>query len=166
MFKYRKTRWPAGALSFTIYGIPIGKGMPRFKVLGKKANGQLNVSARKEARTEQWESTIAGQAYRYKPEVPFDEALCLGALFFRPMPKYISNNRAKREAAINFELLPDKKPDIKNLIASVEDALEGVFYVNDSSIVAYINNNGLPTGKYYSTTPRIEVALVPLACLV
>jgi Holliday junction resolvase RusA-like endonuclease len=112
--------------------------------------------------TDRWETSIAGQAFKYKPEVPFDEPLCLGALFFRPIPKYISNNKSKLDAALNYELLPAKKPDLKNLVASVEDALEGVFYINDSSIVAYIPVNGLPTGKYYSKTPRVEIVLLPL----
>ena len=157
MFQLRKTRWPLGSLAFTIYGTPIGKGMPRVVTTSKGLSHTF-----KPETTNRWETTISGQAFKYRPEVPFDEPICLGVLFYRPIPKYIANNKTKLEAALNFTLLPAKKPDLKNLIASVEDALEGVFYINDSSIVAYIPVNGLPSGKYYSHTPRVEIVIVPL----
>jgi Holliday junction resolvase RusA-like endonuclease len=160
MFQYKKTRWPLGTIHFTIYGTPIGKGMPRVV----KMKSGITRAFKPEA-TDRWETSIAGQAFKYKPPVPFDEALALGVLFYRPMPKYIMNSKQKKEAALKFELLPDKKPDLKNLIASVEDALEGVFYINDSSIVTYIPIDGLPTGKYYSITPRVEIVLAPIRVL-
>jgi Holliday junction resolvase RusA-like endonuclease len=78
------------------------------------------------------------------------------------MPGYIQNSKKKQEDALSYQLVPDKNPDLKNMIASVEDALEGAFWINDSSIVQYIPVNGLPTGKYYSDTPRVEILIVPI----
>ena len=158
MFSYKKTRYPKGSIHFTIRGTPIGKGMPKVVRLKSGASHTFKPEA-----TARWENTIAGQAFKYKPEVPFDEPLVLGALFFRPIPKYISNSKTKFQQALKYELLPGKKPDLKNLVASVEDALEGIFYINDSCIVAYVPVNGLPTGKYYSVTPRVEVLITPLS---
>lgn len=153
MFNFRKTRWPRGTVAFTVYGTPIGKGMP---VVTK-------THTFKPKATRDWETSIAGQAFQYRPDVPFNEPLLLGVLVYRPMPKYITKYPKKVAAALAYEILPAKKPDIKNLVASVEDALEGVFYINDSSIIGYINVNGLPTGKYYSEVPRIEIVIVPIS---
>ena len=137
--------------------------MPRFKVLGKKDDGSLKVSTRKQKTTEKWETSISGQAMQFRPDEPFQKGtpLLLGALFFRPIPQYISNSKKKLEQALSLQLVPAVKPDIKNLVASLEDAMEGIFYINDSSIVGYIPVDGLPIGKYYSKTPRVEVVLVP-----
>lgn len=52
------------------------------------------------------------------------------------------------------------KPDLSNYIKAVEDALEGLIWVNDSRICEYG-----PTGKFYDMTggsPRIELVVEEL----
>jgi len=160
MLEYKRQRFIKGSIYFTVYGIAIGKQMPRVVRLASGGS-----RAFKPKPTQEWESSIAGQAYKYRPEVPFDEPMALGCLFFRPMPAYIVNSKRKYQDALSFKLLPDKKPDVKNLVASVEDALEGVFWKNDSCIVQYIGLNNLPFGKYYGETPRIEIVIIPIRLL-
>jgi len=131
--------------------------MPRI-VKGKDGKSR---SFKPEA-TAKWEMTIAGQALQYRPPLPLTCPVALGCLFFKPIPKYISSKPVQLERAINFELVPTVKPDIKNMIASVEDALNEIFWLDDNQVVQYIAVDGLPTGKYYSQQPRIEIAVVPL----
>ena len=44
------------------------------------------------------------------------------------------------------------KPDLTNLLKFVEDALEGMFFKNDSQITGFGD-----TSKYYSEKPRTEI---------
>lgn len=153
----KKTRWPKGTIRFTILGDPKSK---RYKKSRNKKTGDSII--RKHDETAAWEMTVAGQAFRYRPPLPLSCPVALGCLFFRPIPKYISNSKKKLERALNLELVPTTKPDIKNLIASLEDALTELFWLDDNQVIQYISVDGLPTGKYFSNQPRIEVAVVPL----
>ena len=63
-------------------------------------------------------------------------------------------SKKKREAAIAGRLRPTTKPDVSNILKGVEDALKGLWYVDDSQIVGY----GV-LGKWYSERPRIEIAM-------
>lgn len=51
-------------------------------------------------------------------------------------------------------LRPTTKPDVSNVIKGVEDALNGVWYKDDSQIVAYGK-----VGKWYSDMPRVEITM-------
>ena len=63
-------------------------------------------------------------------------------------------SKRKREAALAGRLRPTTKPDVSNVLKGVEDALKGVWYVDDSQIVGYGE-----LGKWYSEQPRIEIAM-------
>lgn len=153
----KRTRWPKGTIRFTILGNPKPK---RYKT-ARNRKTQMSIM-RKHEETAEWEMTVAGQAFKYKPPVPLSCPVALGALFFKPIPKYISNNKKRYARALSLDLVPITKPDIKNMIASLEDALSELFWLDDNQVVQYISVDGLPTGKYFSDQPRIEVAIVPL----
>lgn len=153
----KRTRWPKNTIRFTILGDPKPK---RYKHARNRKTGMSII--RKHEETVLWETTIAGQAFKYRPPLPLECPIALGALFFRPIPSYIRNSKKKLQRAINLELVPITKPDIKNLIASLEDALTEIFWLDDNQIVQYISIDGLPTGKYFSNQPRIEIAVVPM----
>ena len=162
----KKTRYPIGAIRWTIYGTPTPKAIVRFKqgkpalVNGQPVNGPLlKFKAKK---SEAWEETIGGQSFQYKPTIPLEGPIALGAVFYRPMPKYISKNPAKRLLAMNGDLCPTGKPDMKNLIANVEDALNGLFWIDDAQVIRYVSVDGIPMGKFYSDIPRIELVVIPL----
>ena len=63
-------------------------------------------------------------------------------------------SKKKREAALAGKLRPTTKPDVSNVLKGVEDALKGVWYVDDSQIVGYGE-----LGKWYAERPRIEIAM-------
>ena len=95
-------------------------------------------------------------AQNHVPEKLFAGPLVLEAKVYRPIPKSFS--KKKRAAAIAGELLPTTKPDLKNYIAGIEDALEKVIFENDSQIVSYGES-----GKWYAEQPRVEVVIRELA---
>ena len=68
------------------------------------------------------------------------------------MPKSFSKKR--RTLALSGAVRPVTKPDLKNYIASVEDALEKMIYVADAQIVGYGES-----GKWYGDPPRVEVMI-------
>jgi len=76
--------------------------------------------------------------------------IILEVFLFRGIPKSFSNK--KRELAINGMLLPTTKPDMKNYISGVEDALEGVIFENDSQIIGYGHS-----AKLYGDPPGVLV---------
>ena len=80
--------------------------------------------------------------------------LIMDIKIYRPIPKSFS--KRKHAAALAGTLRPITKPDLKNYIAGIEDALEGVLFVNDSQIIGYGDS-----GKWYGDPPRIEVVVRP-----
>lgn len=77
----------------------------------------------------------------------FSGAIRLEVTFFMQMPKPLS--KKKRSELIGQYHI--KKPDTDNLIKTVKDSLEGIFYKNDSQICEVIAK------KIYSDTPRVEL---------
>lgn len=73
---------------------------------------------------------------------------------FFSIPK--STSKAKREQMLNGEIRPIKKPDLSNVIKSIEDGLNSIAYSDDSQIVKLV------AMKYYSNEPRVEVELISI----
>ena len=112
--------------------------------------------------TKEWENTVAGQAFAFKPERPLEGPVALGIVVYRHMPKYIQKKAALRELALARKLLPISKPDVKNTTASIEDAFKGIFWIDDNQVCQYIDVDGIPFGKYYGEVPRVEIVIRPL----
>lgn len=60
-------------------------------------------------------------------------AFTVSFTFVRSIPK--SFTKKQREMALNYELLPSKKPDLSNYLKSAEDALNGILWDDDNAIV-------------------------------
>ena len=84
----------------------------------------------------------------------------LGCLFYLSIPK--SWPEAKKQQARDGTLRPMTvgEPDTSNLLKAIEDGCEGVIWVNDVTVLDYGTVDGLPMGKHYSDTPRVEVEIV------
>ena len=76
---------------------------------------------------------------------------CLDIMAFFEVPKSKSK-KFKERALLGLER-PTKKPDIDNIVKALQDALNGLAYKDDSSIVY------LSVAKCYSEIPRVEVIL-------
>lgn len=95
-------------------------------------------------------------AYRNMPpdalRGPLTCPVRLTCVIYRAVPQ--SWSRRKRADAIADKIRPTTKPDVSNILKGIEDALNGVWYADDSQIVEY----GL-IGKWYAEEPRVYVRL-------
>lgn len=92
-------------------------------------------------------------ATKYPGFVPLQGLLVLTATVFCPIPKGMP--KALVELAEDEVLPQGRKPDLSNILKLVEDALEGLAFLNDSQICIY----GEGTGKWYSRTPRMVIRI-------
>ena len=82
---------------------------------------------------------------------PKDAALAMEISIFKPIPKSMTK---KNRALIAAQTLrPGKKPDVSNVIKSIEDGLNGVAYHDDNQIV---DQRGT---EWYAEIPRVEVEI-------
>ena len=129
--------------AFVIEGEPQGKGRARH------ANGWAYTPEK----TAMYENLIK-LSYRQECSEPMYEQgvpLVMQITAFYGIPKSVSNK--KRQAMMNEEILPTKKPDIDNLCKVIMDSLNKVAYYDDAQIVKAVET------KFYSDYPRVFVQL-------
>ena len=125
-------------IEFTVPGIPVPKGRPRFGK-GRTYTPADTVAA---------ERTVAIYARRACRK-PLTGALYLDVMFFMPIPK--SFTKAQRRSIDAGMLRPATKPDASNLLKTVEDAMNRIVYADDNQLVS------VAAGKWYSDNPRTKV---------
>jgi len=124
-------------MKIVIYGAPTPKGRPKVAMRGRFPT----VYTPKETR--EAEDEFMAQALKSKPEAPLEGPLSVSISFFKIKPK----SMPKR--IIHWTT----KPDIDNLAKLVLDALDKVFFQDDSQIVELI------CSKQYDEVPRTEVII-------
>jgi len=125
---------------FTAYGEPVAKGRPRFTKAGFTYTPKKTVIA---------EEAIRLQSLSAKPAVLIEGPIDLTITFFRSIPKSFS--KKKRKLVDIGQLLPVTRPDLDNCVKTIKDALNKVYWNDDSQIV------NLVSSKRYSEEPRTEV---------
>ena len=120
-------------IEFTIYGLPVAKGRPRFTKKGFTYTP---------AKTKQAEDSFLNQAFSKKPDVPLQCPLAIEMKIFMPRPK----SKSKKIWAWTT------RPDLDNLI-KILDALNGVFWHDDSQIIE------LHASKDYGEPARTEIKI-------
>lgn len=105
-------------IKFTVYGKPVPQQRPRFRRMGSF------VHTYDPADCVSWKERVAWYAVQQKAKL-LSGALEMQVMFFLPRPKSLPKK-------VKY---PVKKPDLKNLLAGVEDALEDICYKNDSQII-------------------------------
>lgn len=135
-------------LKFEVPGSPIGQGRPKFSTI----NGHAKAYDPEKSRNyKAYVKLLATQAMREQNFTMIEGPCCLDILAFFEVPK--SKSKKFREAALADQERPTKKPDLSNIVKGIEDALNGLAYKDDSSIVY------LCVTKYYSDVARVEVIL-------
>lgn len=136
------------SINFTVLGIPVGKGRPKFSTV----NGHAVAYTPK--KTANYETLVklsyqqqCGDCKPYEKDVPL--IATIHAYF--PIPKSVS--KRKREIMQGGLVPHTKKPDADNLAKAVLDALNGIAYQDDSQIAA------LRVTKYYSEEPHVDVEI-------
>ncbi len=121
-------------ISFTLPIEPIAKGRPVF--------GSRN--AYTPARTRKFESSVRLLSAKHKPFTPYIGPLKLTLRFvFKPPQKWARDHHTV-------------KPDCSNLAKGVEDALNGLFWEDDSQITHLVVNK---VYDFAERKPRIEIQI-------
>lgn len=129
---------------FEVPGLPIAKSRPRFN----RKTGRTWTPPK----TANYESLVS-LAYKevYPDVIPAGEPIRLTVIAYFPVPKATSK---KRLALMLSNLIHHtKRPDIDNVLKSVQDGLNKVAFMDDSQIWS------LCAEKRYSEYPRVEVII-------
>lgn len=117
-----------------IPGNPVSKGRPRVVRL---KNGSTMTYTPK--RTQDWEAFVKLMAYQDAPEEPWDGPVAINLRFCIERPKSVTPQKRP---------LPIVKPDLDNLEKAILDALNCVWYTDDSRIVRKLSEKHyVPQGK-------------------
>jgi len=139
-------------LEFFIPGKPVPKARARtVRVNGRTMSFTPEASANYELYVK-WQAAAAMAGVK-----PSDKPCRLHLIVGLPIPQSWSKKR--QEQAIIGEVMPTSKPDLSNILKSIEDACNGVAYVDDSQLCEVVMR------KCYAITPGVRVRISELAPL-
>lgn len=131
-------------VTFTVPGVPVGKGRPKFSRHGSK------VMVRTPDKTANYENLVKIAAYEAMAgAAPLVRPIALRLTLNMPVPSSWSNKR--RDLAIRGLIGATVKPDLDNVCKAVTDAMNGIVYVDDKQIVS------ATIEKQYATVPHVYV---------
>jgi Holliday junction resolvase RusA-like endonuclease len=135
-------------ISFSIPGAPQGKA--RARTFYNSSMGRMQSITPE--RTVLYENLIKLMYQHEAHGEQMDEGplMAVIAAYYEP-PK--SASKKQLDAMLNGKSFPMKKPDLDNIIKVVLDALNGVAYHDDKSII------GVAATKAYDMEPRVDVRL-------
>jgi Holliday junction resolvase RusA-like endonuclease len=133
-------------ITFKVDADPVGKQRARY---AKRGNFVQTYTPDK---TRNYESLIKEAAIEAMgSSEPLETPVTLYLYIRAPIPKSLPKKRI--EACLNGLEKPIKKPDASNVLKSVEDAMNGVVYKDDSQIV------NIHVSKVYSSVSGIDVCI-------
>lgn len=133
-------------VTFKVDADPVGKQRARY---AKRGNFVQTYTPDK---TRNYESLIKEAAIEAMgSSEPLETPVNLYLYIRAPIPKSLSKKRI--EACLNGLEKPIKKPDASNVLKSVEDAMNGVVYKDDSQIV------NIHVSKVYSSVSGVDVCI-------
>lgn len=132
-------------ITFVVYGEPVAKGRPRFFRRGPY------VGVYTPDKTRNAETGMYFQASAAKPAKPWEGAVRMVIAVYKSIPKSWSKDKASK-AELGY-IQPVTKPDWDNYGKLVSDALNGLYYRDDSQVVE------VQVVKKYSTEPRTVVVV-------
>ena len=137
-------------ISFIAYGEAVPKARP--KLVMNKYTGKPHLYTAETTRS--YEESVMCQALKTKPNSLIKGAIKLCIKIFKAPPK--STSKKKLALMLENKIRPAGRPDLSNYIKSIEDSLNGIYWSDDGAVVEYLSG----TGKYYASTPRVEVDVV------
>ena len=133
-------------VTFSVDGIPHGKGRPRFRRIGNF------VSTYTDAKTKTYEALVKEAAKKAMgSSEPLETPISFYCHIRLPVPK--SYSKKLSEACLSGLVSPIKKPDWDNVAKSVADAMNGVVYLDDSQIVRAV------ISKAYAAEAGVDIAI-------
>jgi len=131
-------------LEFTVPGEPVPWQRPD----NRKGGGRMDTPRNKAVK--QHIALEATKAMRGKNEL-LDGPLKLSVAFFYSWPKSYSHKRRMQPCAF----AKDTKPDLSNLVKLVEDALNGIVWIDDGQVCEY----GLVSKRFINGEPYTQVKI-------
>jgi len=133
-------------VTFKVDADPVGKQRARY---AKRGNFVQTYTPDK---TRNYETLIRDSAIEAMgSSEPLETPVTLYLYIRAPIPKSLPKKRI--EACLNGLEKPIKKPDASNVLKSVEDAMNGVVYKDDSQIV------NIHVSKVYSSVSGVDVCI-------
>jgi Holliday junction resolvase RusA-like endonuclease len=133
-------------VTFKVDADPVGKQRARY---AKRGNFVQTYTPDK---TRNYESLIKEAAIEAMgSSEPLETPVNLYLYIRAPIPKSLPKKRI--EACLNGLEKPIKKPDASNVLKSIEDAMNGVVYKDDSQIV------NIHVAKVYSSVAGVDVCI-------
>ena len=131
-------------------GVPIAKGRARS---ARMSSGKvIHYTPKKTANYESLVAICGLGAMGFKMAI--DCACRMDLVLYMPIPK--SWSLKKKKLAIDGKIYPTSKPDSSNVLKAIEDALNGIVYLDDSQIIEHSMK------KIYSEDPRAEIEITEL----
>ena len=127
-------------IQFKIPGTPVGKQRPRVTRHGTYTP----------QKTADYEKLVQ-DIYRINKFPKLEGYLSMSVSAYYPIPK--STSKKKKDMMLKGILLPDKKPDVDNVLKCICDALNKVAYDDDKQIIS------MNIVKYYSENPCVVIRL-------
>ena len=125
-------------------GEPVAQGRARITTIGRHPRVfDPKKSAEYKSYVRHLANTIKGR--------PLEGPLVMKCDFYKGVPK--SWSEKKRQQALAGLIKPIGRPDCSNYLKGVEDALNGIAYLDDSQIVL------VHVTKQYSLEPRAEIRI-------
>jgi Holliday junction resolvase RusA-like endonuclease len=138
-------------VSFTVLGIPVPKGRPRFRIVKPRGKPQF-VTVYSPSETVAYEKLVADGAWvAMGVRAPLEGALTVLVEAFMPVPASWSKKR--QAAALAGEVHHVSKPDCDNLGKISADSVNKIVFVDDSQIVS------MTVIKTYAEVPRLRVTV-------
>lgn len=134
-------------VKFTVLGAPVGKGRPRFRNTGNF------VQTYTPKETVSYENLVKLEYRRQCNDFKFDKdtPVDMRITAYYTIPKSVS--KKKRSLMLEHKIRPLKKPDSSNVVKSIEDALNGIAYHDDTQIV------DSQIRRFYGETPKVVVTI-------
>jgi len=140
----------ANGVTFTVPGVPVGKGRPKFSRHGDQ------VRVRTPEKTANYENLVKlAAAAAMAGSHPLERPVALSLTLNMPIPASWSNKR--RDLAARGLIGATVKPDLDNVCKAVTDAMNGIVYLDDKQIVSAV------IVKQYATVPHVEVRVSEFA---
>ena len=137
-------------IKFTVFGKPLAQKRPRFFRAGK--------GIRSYDPDKQDKKDLASVSSNNAPQTPFSTSVMLEVIAYFKRPK--SHYRTGKYSHILKDAAPryhTAKPDWDNIGKSIGDALEGLYWTNDSKIV-----KGTVEKLYTEEEERMEITITLL----
>ena len=139
-------------MKFTVLGIPVAKGRPKF---AKRGNFVTSYTPQDTVNYENLVRLSYQQSCNELRVLQGEVSMKIDAFF--PIPKSTSKKKHQLMAICSLMAIGaiqhTKKPDADNVAKAICDALNKIAYVDDSQIVS------LEVNKYYSDVPRAEITI-------